>query len=227
MVRRNKVSGDQQHNRRRHLPGDQHATPSSRSSTFGAAFAIRGESSDACVMERRQHTEEQSRADRRAEGARQDSRIHDAPLGDVRRGAGGKERWPAAGEGPRTQSQSQPPPPAAKTALSASSWQIRRKWLAPSAARIASSRVRALPRASNRFATFAHPIRSTANAARPRSARYDLVSRAMNSSRYGSDRDPPSAMGLRLLARELRADRVHLRACLLERYVRLQTRCDQ
>ena len=54
-----------------------------------------------------------------------------------------------------------PPPAAASTTPSLNSWRTSRARLAPTEARIANSRRRAVARASSRFATFAHAIRST------------------------------------------------------------------
>ena len=52
-------------------------------------------------------------------------------------------------------------PAAASTRLSIMSWRISRQRLAPSAARTATSRSRALARASSRLAMFAHVISRT------------------------------------------------------------------
>ena len=65
----------------------------------------------------------------------------------------------------RTPATARPAPSAAATTASSSpsaaNWRIMRSPLAPSAVRTATSRRRALPRASSRFATFAHATSST------------------------------------------------------------------
>ena len=61
----------------------------------------------------------------------------------------------------------------ASTVLSVSSWRTMRPRPAPSAVRTAISRPRAAPRASSRFATLPHAIRSTSPTAPSRMNRRD------------------------------------------------------
>ena len=72
---------------------------------------------------------------------------------------GASETSPPTAQTPNT-SPTAPPRPARST-LSVSSCRTTRARVAPSATRTASSRPRAEPRASSRFAMFAHAIRST------------------------------------------------------------------
>ncbi len=90
-----------------------------------------------------------------------------------------------------TQPSSSPrtPPVSASSTLSVSSWRMIRPREPPTAARIAISRRRPVARASRRFATFAHAMRST-NATAPPSTNNDVRTLLTSTSRTGSTEKP-------------------------------------
>ena len=107
--------------------------------------------------------------------------------------------------------------------LSATSCRTSRKRPAPSAARMANSRLRSMPRARRRLPTFAHPIPSTSTTAPSisMSGRLDAAHQVL------AQRDDDGAagrIGSRILAREHGRDRVHLALRLLDGDARRQTR---
>ena len=125
-----------------------------------AAFAFeRALQVDAPRLERRHHAEEQAGADRDDQRDRQHAQI-DGRVGDAR-DVGRRERDEQhAHRRPRGRRRA-PPRPSPAAGPSTANWRISRSPLAPSAVRTATSRRRALPRASSRLATFAHATSRT------------------------------------------------------------------
>ena len=140
----------------------------------------------------------------------------------VARGRPSGDSWISASMPNCASSSPKPPPIAASTRLSATSWRTMRQRLPPMAARTASSRSRAEARTSSRLATFAHAISST-NTTAPISATSCGRTSATRSSCIGSMR---RFMFDGLLDREaaaqIRRQPIELRLRLLERHAGLQ-----
>ena len=94
------------------------------------------------------------------------------------------------------------PPMSDSIRLSVSSWRTTRRRSAPSADRIASSRVRAVARASSRLATFAQQISSTKPTTPRKSSDVWRSSAPITASCSGSSAAPRPGVRLRELARE-------------------------
>ncbi len=87
------------------------------------------------------------------------------------------------------------PPAIASIMLSVKSWRTIRVRLAPSAARMANSRLRPVARTSSRLATLAHAINST-NATAPSRISNDRRESATIESRNSSTANPPLGFGI-------------------------------